>query len=166
MAKKPKKKKAQSPTNLALQRPNPNAVADNINSNPPVSSKPIDEVAVEVDSNPAQSPPIPQEEPPAPVPQVEPPPQPAPPPKPKPLPAPEPENKIETVSNAEGEAFSTGDKIVVTAPWGEKAIAQITNLYQSPSATWAQYQPAVEELPTGWSWLGGVCRAESLMKVE
>lgn len=164
MAKKPKKKQAQSPTNLALQRPDPNAVADNINSNLPLASKPIDEVAVEVDSNPTESPPIPGEEPPAPVPQVEPPPQPA--PTPSPVPEPEPASRIETVSNGDGEAFSTGDKIRVTAPWGEQAIAQITSIYQSPSDTWAQYKPIVEELPTGWSWFGGVCRAESLMKVE
>ena len=169
MAKKPKKKKAQSPTNLALQRPDPNAVGDR--SNLPLLSKQEDESSVEVNSNATESPLVPGEEPPTPVCQVEPPPQPAPPPKPVPSPVPKPEpprpvSTVETISNIDGEAFSTGDKILVTAPWGEKAIAQITSLYQSPSDTWAQYQPVAEELPTGWSWLGGVCRAESLVKVE
>lgn len=169
MAKQPNKKKAQSPTNLALQRPDPKAVANN--SNLPLPSKQVEEVVVEVASNPTESPSIPTEELPAPLSQVKSAPQLVPPPKPTPLPVPEPEpprpeSTIETVNNAGNEVFSTGDKILVTAPWGEKAIAQITSIYQSPSGTWAQYKPAVDELPTGWSWFGGVCRAESLVRTE
>lgn len=171
MAKKPKKKKAQDPTNLALQRPDPNAMVDH--SNLPLPSKQVDEAVVEVGSHSTESPPVPteEEETPVPVSQVEPSPQPAPISKPVPSPVPKPDSPkpaitLETISNADGEAFSAGDKILVTAPWGEKAIAQITSLYQSPSDTWAQYQPIAEELPTGWSWLGGVCRAESLVRVD
>ena len=65
--------------------------------------------------------------------------------------------------NSAGESFQPGDKIQLTAPWGKKAIAEITQIYQDESANaWVHYLP-VEEIPPNWSWLGGCSRAERIV---
>ena len=66
-------------------------------------------------------------------------------------------------TNSAGESFQPGDKIQLTAPWGKKAIAEITQIYQDESANaWVHYLP-VEEIPPHWSWLGGCTRAERIV---
>lgn len=71
---------------------------------------------------------------------------------------------LESAFNAADEVFQAGDKIVVKAPWGGKAIAEIALLYQDDGGTaWAQYLP-LESIPPNWSWLGGCTRTSLLMK--
>jgi hypothetical protein len=68
--------------------------------------------------------------------------------------------------SAAGEHFVREDKIVVTAPWGGKAIAKITSVYHGTDGTWVKYMPLVSEYPVGWNWSNGVSRAEQLEKVD
>jgi hypothetical protein len=75
-------------------------------------------------------------------------------------------SQIESATNAAGEVFTTHELIVVTAPWGKQAIAQIEKFYPSPTGIWARYKPLLDELPAGWNWGGGVCRAELLVRAE
>lgn len=70
---------------------------------------------------------------------------------------------LQSSTNAAGESFKLGDKIQLTAPWGKKAIAEISLIYQDESANvWVHYVP-IEEVPHNWSWLGGCSRAERLI---
>ncbi|MGC1396866.1 MAG: hypothetical protein WA828_21605 [Coleofasciculaceae cyanobacterium] len=76
---------------------------------------------------------------------------------------PKPLQTLETASNASGEDFKLGDKIQLFAPWGKKAIAEVSLIYQDESQNvWVQYFP-VEEIPANWSWLGGCTRAERVV---
>lgn len=76
---------------------------------------------------------------------------------------PKPLQTLETASNAVGEDFKLGDKIQLFAPWGKKAIAEVSLIYQDESQNvWVQYFP-VEEIPANWSWLGGCTRAERVV---
>lgn len=70
---------------------------------------------------------------------------------------------LETATNAAGESFTLGDKIELFAPWGKKAIAEVSLIYQDESQNiWVQYFP-IEEIPPNWSWLGGCTRAERVV---
>ena len=72
---------------------------------------------------------------------------------------------LESVSNPAGEVFNSGDKILVTPPWGGKAIAEITNLYQDDSGNgWARYTSS--ESRPGWTWEGGCILATLLVKAD
>lgn len=76
---------------------------------------------------------------------------------------PKPLQTLETATNAAGENFKLGDKIQLFAPWGKKAIAEVSLIYQDESQNvWVQYFP-VEEIPPNWSWLGGCTRAERVV---
>lgn len=76
---------------------------------------------------------------------------------------PKPLQTLETATNATGESFKLGDKIQLVAPWGKKAIAEVSLIYQDESQNiWVQYFP-VEEIPPNWSWLGGCTRAERVV---
>ena len=72
---------------------------------------------------------------------------------------------LESVTNAAGEVFETGDRIQVEAPWGDSAVAEIVTLYQDlSSGDWASYIPFETSPPNNWSWLGGCSRASLLVK--
>jgi len=76
----------------------------------------------------------------------------------KPLPV------LESATNESGEVFTQGDKIQVKAPWGARAIAKITGIYQDNEGNaWAQYTSS-EPLPPNWKWEGGVTRASRLVQ--
>lgn len=144
MAKKPKKKKSQPPTIVALQRP----------ESLPVESDTA-ETLLPLPPSPDESPhPAQAEAPTSEFQQRE-------------------EHKetdldagVDSAVNAAGERFVMGDNIVVTAPWGGKAIAKITSLYHGTDGTWVKYTPLVSEYPAGWSWSTGVSRAQQLEKVD
>lgn len=68
---------------------------------------------------------------------------------------------IQQVTNAEGKVFSSGDKILVSAPWSSMVEAEITGFYKSPEGSiWAIFLPQ-ESLPK-WKWEKGCIRAELL----
>lgn len=70
---------------------------------------------------------------------------------------------LEQVSNAQGEAFSLGDKIRVRAPWGGTATVEIAKFYQDGTGDiWVQYN-ALDSQPD-WSWEGGFALAAVLVK--
>lgn len=72
---------------------------------------------------------------------------------------------LESVSNQAGEVFNSGDKILVTPPWGGKAIAEIASFYQDDSGNaWARYSST--ESRSGWTWEGGCMLAALLVKTE
>jgi len=76
---------------------------------------------------------------------------------------PKPLQTLETATNAAGESFKLGDKIQLFAPWGQKAIAEVSLIYQDESQNvWVQYFP-IEEIPPNWTWLGGCTRAERVV---
>ena len=144
MAKKPKKKKSQPPTIVALQRPESLPVeSDTAESLPPLPSSadesphPTHTQVITSDLQQLEA----QEDT-------------------------DLETGIDSAVNVAGERFAAGDKIVVTAPWGAKAIAQITSVYHGTDGTWVQYKPLVSEYPAGWSWSSGVGRAEQLKKID
>jgi hypothetical protein len=71
---------------------------------------------------------------------------------------------LSSATNEAGEVFNPGDKILAKAPWGKRALAEITTIYEDESGSaWAQYLPA-EAVPENWSWLGGSTRASLLLK--
>ncbi len=71
---------------------------------------------------------------------------------------------LQSANNSAGEVFQVGDKILPKSPWGTRALAEITAIYEDNEAdVWVQYLP-IEEVPNGWSWLGGVTRAALLLK--
>lgn len=73
---------------------------------------------------------------------------------------------LQSVTNTAGETFKPGDKIQLMAPWGKRAIAEITMIYQDNSDNaWAQYLP-VEAIPPNWTWVGGCTRVERLVAAE
>lgn len=73
---------------------------------------------------------------------------------------------LQSVTNSAGATFKPGDKIQLMAPWGKRAIAEITMIYQDNSDNaWAQYLPA-ESIPPNWTWLGGCARVERLVAAE
>ena len=75
-----------------------------------------------------------------------------------------PVKTLESATNTEEEVFQPGDKILVKAPWGGNALAEITVIYQDESGNaWAHYLP-LESVPSDWSWLGGCSRSSLLMK--
>lgn len=81
-------------------------------------------------------------------------------PKPKEV---KPQQIIESATNEAGKVFDLSNKICVTSPWGEKAIAEITGFYQDDSGnTWVHYSPS--ESREGWQWEGGCIRAALLVK--
>ncbi|HEY9301440.1 MAG TPA: hypothetical protein VIQ31_34760 [Phormidium sp.] len=58
-----------------------------------------------------------------------------------------------------------GTHIQVTAPWGEKTLAEIVGSYIAPSGDkWVSFIP-ISECPAGWEWEGGVKRM-SLLPLE
>ncbi|NEN93870.1 MAG: hypothetical protein F6K48_35335 [Okeania sp. SIO3H1] len=68
---------------------------------------------------------------------------------------------IQQVTNAQGKVFSSGDKILVSAPWSSIVEAKITGFYKSPEGSiWAIFLPQ-ESLPQ-WKWEKGCIRAELL----
>lgn len=72
---------------------------------------------------------------------------------------------LSSVTNANGEVFKPGDKILAKSPWGARVTAEIKTVYQdSEGNDWVQYLPNEEQLPSGWSWLGGCSRATLLLK--
>lgn len=144
MAKKPKKKKSQPPTILALQRPE-SVPAESDTAEPLLPLPP----------SPDESPyPAQAEAPTSEFQQTE-----------------KQEDTdldagVESAVNVAGERFVMGDKIAVTAPWGGKVTAKITSIYHGTDGTWVKYTPLVSEYPAGWSWSNGVSRAEQLEKVD
>ena len=75
-----------------------------------------------------------------------------------------PSKTLPSTTNGAGEVFKLGDKILPKSPWGTRALAEITAIYEDNQGdAWVQYIP-IEEVPDGWSWLGGITRAELLLK--
>ncbi|MDJ0557430.1 MAG: hypothetical protein QNJ68_23875 [Microcoleaceae cyanobacterium MO_207.B10] len=71
---------------------------------------------------------------------------------------------IKEAKNAQGKVFSSGDKILVSAPWSSMVQAEITGFYKSPEGSiWAIFIPQ-ESLPN-WSWEKGCMRADLLTEV-
>ena len=60
---------------------------------------------------------------------------------------------LPSATNARGEVFQLGDQILVLAPWGGKALAEITLIYQGAEGAWAQYK-SVGSVRDGWQWGG------------
>lgn len=75
--------------------------------------------------------------------------------KPKKLP------QLDSTSNEAGEVFVPGDKIMVSAPWGGTAAAEIVMFYRA-DGVWAKYKPL--EVREGWPWESGCLRASRLTK--
>lgn len=72
---------------------------------------------------------------------------------------------LSSVVNANGEVFKPGDQILAKSPWGARVPVEIKTVYQdSEGNDWAHYLPNEEQLPSGWSWLGGCTRATLLLK--
>jgi hypothetical protein len=72
---------------------------------------------------------------------------------------------LSCVTNTNGEVFKPGDKILAKSPWGARVPVEIKTVYQdSEGNAWAHYLPTEEQLPSGWSWLGGCTRATLLLK--
>lgn len=70
---------------------------------------------------------------------------------------------LNSATNIDGEIFHSGDKITVSSPWGDRAIAEIVNFYADDSGcAWASYKPLVAK--PGWTWDGGCMRASRLRK--
>lgn len=70
---------------------------------------------------------------------------------------------LSSAANVNGEVFNSGDKILVSSPWGGRATAEIVNFYQDDNGdAWARYIP--QESRPDWPWEGGCLRAERLMK--
>ncbi len=68
---------------------------------------------------------------------------------------------IQQATNANGKVFSSGDKILVSAPWCSLVEAEITGFYKSPEGSiWAIFLPQTS-LPN-WKWEKGCIRAELL----
>ncbi len=68
---------------------------------------------------------------------------------------------IQQATNADGKEFSSGDKILVSAPWSSMVEAEITGFYKSPEGSiWAIFLPQ-KSLPN-WKWEKGCIRAELL----
>ncbi|NEQ37325.1 MAG: hypothetical protein F6K40_14040 [Okeania sp. SIO3I5] len=68
---------------------------------------------------------------------------------------------IQQATNANGKVFSSGDKILVSAPWSSLVEAEITGFYKSPEGSiWAIFLPQ-KSLPN-WKWEKGCIRAELL----
>ncbi|HEY9667799.1 MAG TPA: hypothetical protein V6C91_13395 [Coleofasciculaceae cyanobacterium] len=77
-------------------------------------------------------------------------------------PEPKPQQVIESTTNEAGEVFKPGDKILVTPPWGGKALAEITSFYLDNSGqAWAHYSP--NETRDKWAWESGCIRAALLV---
>jgi hypothetical protein len=73
---------------------------------------------------------------------------------------------LSEATNAKSEVFQTGDKILVRAPWGATAVAEIVTLYQDNNGeAWAHYLPT-ESIPPNWSWLSGCIRVPLLIKAD
>ncbi len=72
---------------------------------------------------------------------------------------------LSSVTNTNGEVFKPGDQILAKSPWGARVPVEIKTVYQdSEGNDWAHYLPNEEQLPSGWSWLGGCTRATLLLK--
>jgi hypothetical protein len=70
---------------------------------------------------------------------------------------------LSSATNATGEVFNPGDKILVSSPWGGKAIAEIVNFYRDDNGdAWARYTP--QESRPDWPWEGGCLLAARLLK--
>ncbi|MGB3512030.1 MAG: hypothetical protein WBA93_22885 [Microcoleaceae cyanobacterium] len=81
--------------------------------------------------------------------------------RPKKTTKPKLKESIKEATNAKGKVFSSGDKILVSAPWSSMVEAKITSFYKSPEGSiWAIFLPQ-ESLPN-WSWEKGCIRAELL----
>jgi hypothetical protein len=83
--------------------------------------------------------------------------------KPKRLP---PLPRPEVGTNANGEEFHSGDRILTTAPWlyrDSKVESELLGFYESKSGqVWAEYKPLTTP-PAGWErWEKGVMRVELL----
>ena len=71
---------------------------------------------------------------------------------------------IKQVTNARGKVFSSGDRILVSAPWSSMVEAEITGFYKSPEGSiWAFFLPQ-QSLPN-WTWEKGCIRAELLTEI-
>jgi hypothetical protein len=86
-------------------------------------------------------------------------------PKPKRMP---PLPRPEVATNARGEEFREGDRILTRVPWlhrESRVESELLGFYESASGqVWAEYKPEVTP-PTGWEGLEkGVLRVEYLQK--
>jgi hypothetical protein len=53
-------------------------------------------------------------------------------------------------------------QIEVTPPWGGKTVVNIVDSYIAPSGDkWVSFMP-IEEIPSGWTWEGGVKKLSTL----
>ncbi|AMW30037.1 MULTISPECIES: hypothetical protein [Arthrospira] len=73
--------------------------------------------------------------------------------------------KLPQAENSEGEVFVVGDHILVRAPWGLWARAEIKTFYQSsPDTVMAHFIPKEER--TNWTWMGGLIRSDLLKRAN
>lgn len=78
---------------------------------------------------------------------------------------PQPLVEVAEAANPEGVVFKAGDQILVRAPWGDEAVAEVTVFYQlNPESVVAQFIPKSEK--SGWIWEGGCIRAELLRPAD
>ena len=85
--------------------------------------------------------------------------------RPRKLSKPKLKESIKQATNAHGKIFSSGDKILVSAPWSNVVEAKITGFYKSPEGSiWAIFIPQ-KSLPS-WKWEKGCIRAELLKLAE
>ncbi|NJK36607.1 MAG: hypothetical protein HC835_03865 [Oscillatoriales cyanobacterium RM2_1_1] len=74
---------------------------------------------------------------------------------------PQPLVELAEVITPQGEAFKVGERILVRAPWGDQAVAEITNFYQiSPDQVVAAFIP--QDSKEDWIWEGGYIRIDLL----
>lgn len=72
--------------------------------------------------------------------------------------------RIPEATNAKGELFKPGDKILVLSPWCQEVEGEITGFYKGAKGSiFAEFVPQ-ESLPQ-WSWEKGCIRAELLKLV-
>ncbi|MGL5083434.1 MAG: hypothetical protein ACRC8A_18290 [Microcoleaceae cyanobacterium] len=71
--------------------------------------------------------------------------------------------ELTEVKTPEGIVFKVGDGILVRAPWGNPAEAEITIFYQiNPEEVFAHFVP--KESKEGWTWEGG-CICTALLRI-
>lgn len=54
-----------------------------------------------------------------------------------------------------------GSQIEVIAPWGAKVFAEISGVYCTPGGEKWVWFNALDEIPDGWSWRGGVKKIDA-----
>ncbi|TVU53520.1 MAG: hypothetical protein EA414_11620 [Arthrospira sp. PLM2.Bin9] len=73
--------------------------------------------------------------------------------------------ELPQAENDQGEVFVTGDHILVRAPWGLWARAEIKTFYQSGRDTVMAHFIPKEERPN-WTWMGGLIRSDLLKRAN